>query len=179
MEENGALGKKKKNKWIFRQSSESKSLRFWWLVRLLERENLKRFVCGVFRSRTFLSILPFRPLLKHILPPPHHPHFTNFVINGSHQGLSLLSLNIIFRLLLIFVIVVVVPHYVANRTQIDWRWVSFHATFAFLSQLTIFVFFLLFIQVKPLVNNSQPRLPGRLLRYACLSPSSPSSPTTT
>ena len=34
-------------------------------MRLPERENLERFVCGVSRSRTFLSILSFHPLLKH------------------------------------------------------------------------------------------------------------------
>ena len=134
-------------------------------MRLPERENLERFVCGVSRSRTFLSILSFHPLLKHTPPPTHHPLFTNFAINGSHQGQSLLSLPTIFHILLIFLIVLVVPRYLANRTQIDWRWLSFNATFTFMFQLTIFVFFLLSIQEKHLVNNSQPRLLGRLHRY--------------
>ena len=126
---------------------------------------MERFVCGVSRSRSFLSILPFRPSSS----THHQQHFANFAINGSHQGLSLPSLNILFYLWLIFVIVLVVAHYVANRTQIDWRWVPpyFH---------TIFVF-ILSIQVKRLVNNSQPRQPGRPLRYVSFSPSSPSATT--
>ena len=78
-------------------------------------------------------------------------------------------------LLLIFLIVVVVAHYIANCTQIDWRWVSFMATFTYSSQHTVFVFLLLPIKAKLLVNNSRPRLPGRLLRYGILSLPSPSS----
>ena len=144
-----------------------------WLVRLPERENLERFVCGVFRSRTFLSILSFRPLLKHKPPPQHHLLFYKSSTSMARTKVCLFYLlTLIFYLLLIFVIVVVVAHYVANRTQIDWRWVSLHVTFTFLFQLTIFVFFLLSIQVKHLVNNSQPRLPGRLHRYVLSSPSS-------
>lgn len=139
---------------------------------------LETFCLWSFQESNFPFHPSFPPLLKHTPPSQHHPHFTNFAINGSHQGLSLLSLNIILRLLLIFVIVVVVAHYVANRPQIDWRWISFHATFTLLSQLTIFMF-LLSIQVKRLVNNSQPRLPGRPLRYVFPSLSSPSSPSTT
>ena len=87
-----------------------------------ERENLKRFVCGVFRS-----IPPFLPAPS---SSTHHHHISQTSLstpsNGSHQGLSLLSLS---SLLLIIVIVAVV---VANCTQIDGRWVFCHPTFTLL-----------------------------------------------
>ena len=92
-------------------------------MRLLERENLKRFVCGVFRSRTFLSILPFRPLLKHAPPST----ITTFYKPRYQWLVPRFVYLLLLYLLLIFIIVVVLALYVANRTQIDWRYVPFRA----------------------------------------------------
>ena len=136
-----------------------KSLRFWWLVRL--RSVRTRNVLFVefpgieFSFPFFLSALP-----QAHSPTTHHQIRYQWLEPRSVYSISYYYLAFVshFRFC---------PHYVANRSQIDWRWASFHATSTLPSHLTNLVFFLFSIQVKHLVNNSQPRLLGRPPRYAC------------